>query len=110
MQRKWTFTPVATGWLGWFACAVLLLRPAAVTADDPQIPSLHWTARSDWLNVKDMGAVGDGKADDTAAIQQALATMRPGSTLYLPADELRRLTPALDDLRRLGEYDLKINH
>ena len=28
----------------------------------------------------------------------------------LPAGEFHRLVPALDDLRRLGEVDLKLNH
>ncbi len=39
----------------------------------PQLPVLAWQQRSDWLNVKTMfGAVGNGVADDTAAIQAAL--------------------------------------
>jgi hypothetical protein len=33
------------------------------------------------LNVRDFGAVGDGKHDDTAALRRALAAMRPGDTL-----------------------------
>ena len=28
----------------------------------------------------------------------------------LPTGELHRLVPALDDLRRLGEVDLRLNH
>lgn len=37
-----------------------------------EIPTLNWTERSDWVNVKtdiSPAAVGDGVADDTAAIQ-----------------------------------------
>lgn len=44
------------------------------------------------LNVKDFGAVGDGKADDTAAIQAALdkaAQTERGGTAVLPAGEYR---------------------
>jgi hypothetical protein len=41
---------------------------------------------SDIINVKDFGAVGDGVADDTAAIQSAINQAQiKGSSLYLPA-------------------------
>lgn len=36
------------------------------------------------LNVRDFGAKGDGTTDDTAAIQAAIASARPGSTVYFP--------------------------
>jgi hypothetical protein len=35
-----------------------------------------------WVNVRDLGAKGDGKTDDTEALQQAIATH---DTLYLPS-------------------------
>lgn len=42
-----------------------------------------------WKNAKkDFGAVGDGKADDTQALQKALNTMQQG-VLYLPAGTYR---------------------
>ena len=40
------------------------------------LPSLDWQVRSDWINVRLLGARGDGKADDTAAIQKALSQVR----------------------------------
>ena len=36
------------------------------------------------INVVDYGAVGNGTADDTAAIDAALAAAGDGSTVYLP--------------------------
>jgi hypothetical protein len=41
------------------------------------------------FNVKDYGAVGDGVADDTAAIRAAAAAASAGGTLYLPAGTYR---------------------
>jgi len=48
-----------------------------------------------WMNVKtDFGAVGDGKADDTAALQKTLDALAKGGAntrcvLYLPAGSYR---------------------
>ncbi len=47
-----------------------------------------------WKNVKDFGAIGDGRHDDTAAIQAALnalkdTTNNTWSTLYFPAGTYR---------------------
>jgi hypothetical protein len=47
----------------------------------------------DWLNVKDYGAQGDGAADDTAAIQAALAACPMGGIVYLPAGAYRTSAP-----------------
>ena len=44
------------------------------------------------FNVKDFGAIGDGKADDTAAIQAALTKAKGagrGSSVTMPAGEYR---------------------
>jgi len=56
------------------------------------IPSLTWQERSDWTNVKtdvEPRAVGDGQADDTAAIQAALDRAAAGGTAYLPPGTYR---------------------
>jgi hypothetical protein len=66
---------VAEGWL-----------PAAVTQ-----PTLDWQPRAGWVSVTSplCGAKGDGKADDTAAIQMCLANMTSGSVLHFPPGTYR---------------------
>ena len=74
------------------ACVLALLAGVGVlTAAEParQIPSLAWVPRSDWVNVKGLGAAGDGVADDTGAIQKALDGVVNGSTVYLPPGTYR---------------------
>lgn len=61
------------------------------------IPVLIWEERSDWVNVKTdvtPPAVGDGLADDTAAIQAALDQGGPTKAVYLPPG-IYRLTATL---------------
>ena len=75
-------------------CALLLMAIALapVLAAPPDIPSLAWQERSDWINVRadvTPAAVGDGKADDTAAIQAALDTGGPTKSVYLPPGTYR---------------------
>lgn len=55
----------------------------------PELPSLSWERRSDWISVKDHGAIGDGKADDTVAIQKAFDKLKWGATIYFPAGAYR---------------------
>ncbi|MCC7491980.1 MAG: right-handed parallel beta-helix repeat-containing protein [Fimbriimonadaceae bacterium] len=57
----------------------------------PELPELAWTPRSDWLNVRRVtpGAVGDGRADDTAALQAVLDKLVDGQVVYLPPGTYR---------------------
>ncbi len=76
------------------------VAPGAVAgANIPELPELNWEQRSDWLNVKTgmegigPAAVGDGVADDTAALQAAFDEVRRPdgaySTVYLPSGTYR---------------------
>ncbi len=65
------------GFLGSIAgCAALAVVPLGSLAGAP-----------DWIDVRDFGAIGDGVADDTAAIQAALDT-KPRS-VFFPAGTYR---------------------
>jgi hypothetical protein len=100
-QRITTITPrfrsdaliaVATLALG----ATGLHSSAAAPTAPSQIPALRWEERSDWINVKTdttPAALGDGRADDTAAIQKALSGVRDGSVLYFPPGTYRITAP-----------------
>ncbi|MEV1020714.1 glycosyl hydrolase family 28-related protein [Streptomyces sp. NPDC050264] len=53
----------------------------------------HAGAVRDWLNVLDFGAKGDNSADDTAAIQAAIAACPMGGVVYLPGQPFRTSRP-----------------
>ncbi|MEW2570507.1 glycosyl hydrolase family 28-related protein [Streptomyces sp. NPDC047070] len=59
-----------------------------VTSDEAAAGSVR-----DWLNVRDFDAKGDGVADDTVAIQAALAACPMGGIVYLPAGAYRTNEP-----------------
>ena len=58
---------------------------------DVQLPVLNWVKLSDWHSVKDYGARGDGKADDSAAIQKLYDMASRGKviTIYFPPGKYR---------------------
>lgn len=80
------------------ASALSLLATLCVgaAASLPELPVLVRIPRSDWTSVKDLGAVGDGVADDTGAIQAGLDILAANgngaggnTTLYFPEGTYR---------------------
>jgi sugar lactone lactonase YvrE len=60
-----------------FEASPLGALPAPVASDLPDLP-----ARDTWVNVRSLGAKGDGASDDTEALRKAIAAHR---AIYLPA-------------------------
>lgn len=60
-----------------FDAAPLATMPAAVTSDLATLP-----AGDTWVNLRDLGAKGDGHTDDTDVLQKAIAAHR---SIYLPS-------------------------
>lgn len=50
---------------------------------------VHTRKESVLLNVRDFGAAGDGKRNDTPSIQAAISVCPPGGTVYLPEGTYR---------------------
>ena len=71
------------------ALVLVVSYQVASAAPCPALPVLNWEPRSDWISVKDHGAVGDGKADNTEAIQAILSQVKTGMTIYFPPGTYR---------------------
>src|SRR5579871_1226634 len=64
-----------------FVTIPLPALPAPIKSDIPDLPPMNG-----WVNIRSLGAVGDGNADDTAALRKAIAQYR---TIYLPSGQYR---------------------
>jgi hypothetical protein len=64
-----------------FVTESLMALPAPVKSDIPDLPPMDT-----WVNIRSLGAVGDGMADDTAALRKAITQYR---TIYLPSGQYR---------------------
>ncbi len=63
---------------------VIALVSLALGVGAVELPVLNWNPGSDWVNVKEKGAKGDGKTDDTAALRAVFAALEDGMTIYFP--------------------------
>ncbi len=61
--------------------AAIAQVPEPVKSDIPDLPG-----RDAWVNLRSLGAKGDGTSDDTAVLRQAIAGHR---TIYLPSGKYR---------------------
>eukprot|EP00035_Acanthoeca_spectabilis_P000344 m.72715 g.72715 ORF g.72715 m.72715 type:complete len:920 (+) comp10147_c0_seq1:27-2786(+) len=96
-------------------CAVVavalatVVKPVSVQGWNPAVvtqPILPWVPRSDWINVQGhCGAVGDGKNDDTAALQRCFRNMTSGTAIYFPPGTYR-----ITDTLELGCFNLSAPH
>jgi len=64
-----------------FDTTSLTTLPAPVQSDIPDLPPMDT-----WVNIRSLGARGDGVADDTEAFKKAIAEHR---TIYLPSGQYR---------------------
>ncbi len=94
LHRRALLRLAATGGLGLAASA--LAQPSVTarqseTANPPSRPSVPGGGGQGWLNVREHGAAGDGKALDSPAINSAIATVARagGGTVYFPAGVYR---------------------
>ena len=64
-----------------FDATALTNLPPPVASDIRTLPPMNT-----WANIRDLGAVGDGKADDTGALRKAIAEHQ---SIYFPAGQYR---------------------
>jgi len=72
--------------------AVNVTRRSLLTLFPALAASMAWAPKAaarSVINVRDYGATGDGKTDDSAAIHKAVEAVAPGSTLYFPRGSYR---------------------
>jgi hypothetical protein len=61
------------------------LAPAASPVTVIRGASLGVAAGLGWADVRNFGAIGDGRTDDTAAIQRAINSLIDGGTVWFPS-------------------------
>ncbi|MEI6234964.1 MAG: glycosyl hydrolase family 28-related protein [Planctomycetota bacterium] len=88
MRRNHTVSVLISLWAG---CSCNLLATEIPSSGQSAPAAIYWPADSGYTNVKDLGAKGDGVADDTPAIKAAYAKkggiyFPPGT--YLVSDTL----------------------
>lgn len=81
-----SYCPFLPRWIAWL-CVLGMFGSAVAWAGEPQ--AREFSGNGLGVNVKSFGALGDAQADDTAAIQAALDSLKDGGVLFFPAGEYR---------------------
>ena len=81
------------------AVAGLVLPRAASAQDRAAAPAVPERPGGPWLNVRAFGAQGDGVADDTAAINRAIARLGRGGRSIFPWASTRCRYPTASNER-----------
>jgi len=87
MQRNTWFGLLVSPVIGLFAATAHATLTLPVIAWDPGVPGGIPEVTSPVVNVRDYGAVADGKSDDLHAFQTALAALPNGGVLLVPAGD-----------------------
>ena len=87
MQRNTWFGLFVTPVIGLFAVTAHATLTLPVIAWDPGVPGGIPEVTSPLVNVRDYGAVADGKSDNLVAFQTALAALPNGGVLLVPAGD-----------------------
>jgi len=78
----------------------ILIGATHGSAGEPTQPKLSAPSKKPTATVRDFGAIGDGKADDTAALQKAVDAGT--GDIRLPRGVYRIINPILIDLDKVG--------
>lgn len=81
-------------------CLVVSCRAAFGLDAEPQAGAAAASTRRGFVSIHDFGAIGDGKADDTAAVQRFFDALRRGGAGTCPSGTFRLTAPIRADAEK----------